>query len=146
MVLRSTLALGLAVLVAASACGGRRAPAVLGQEVSGCAEAVAERAAATTAIDVAEKQAVERDRARAQQLQAIAAEGKHGVVSAADLGPCDDQSRRRGVAVDLADLRARYRVVIERTTARLSETAAQPVPVQPQRGGNRGRDKGGTKD
>jgi hypothetical protein len=118
---------------------------VLGKQVGGCAEAVRERAAATDAIDAAEKQATLRNRARAAQLQGIAAEGKHAVVAAADLAPCDASGVGRGVAVDLADLRARYRVVIERTTERLNAAAAQPAPP-PTNNRGRGKEKDGTKD
>ncbi len=141
---RSAGVLVLALLVLASACGQPRS-AVIGSQVSGCAEALRERAAATSAIDAAEKQAVERSGGRLAELQSIASDGKQAILSVADVGLCEDQSGARGVAVDLADLRARYRVVVERTTAQLDEMASRPAPaVQPQRGRNddKGKPKG----
>jgi hypothetical protein len=141
-----TLSCALLLLVLAAACG-ERPTAALGRQVSGCAEAVRERAAADAAIDAAEKQATQRNRARATELQGIAAEGKHGILAAADLAPCDASGTGRGVAVDLADLRARYRVVIERTTERLKAAAAQPVPPPANdRGRGNEKSKDGTKD
>lgn len=136
------------VVVVATACGGSRSPAVLGTEVSGCPDALRARAEATSQVDGAERQAVERNGARAAELQVIASEAKHALVAAADLGPCEDPSGKRGVAVDLADLRARYRVIVDRATARLAETAAKPAPspvFQPQRGRN-ANTKGKSKD
>jgi hypothetical protein len=131
------LALALIALALAAACAGDRpaggaGAAVSRQQVSGCGEALRERSAATSAIDAAEKQALQRNRAWSGELQRIASEGKHGVLAAADLAPCEGQDRGRGVVVDLADLRARYRVVVDRTVTLLNETAARPVP-QPQR-------------
>lgn len=133
--LRLGLAL-LAVTVMTAAACGQRPTAVLGRQVSGCADAVGERSAATAAIDLAAQQAVARNGARAEQLRGIAADGKRTLAAAADLSSCDDRSGRRGVALDPTDLRARYRVVIERTAAQLSETASQRVPQRapPKRG------------
>ena len=138
MGLRHVAALGLALLLLSGACGPRHA-AVLGQagrQVSGCAEALRERAAATDAIDVAEKRALGRNGFWAGQLQATAAEAKGAVMGAADLRTCGNGSG--GVAVDVADLRARYRAIVDRATTRLDQIAAQPIPAPPTQ---RGKDK-----
>jgi len=143
---RIVLALAALALVLGTACGQRAA--VLGQQMGGCSAAIGERSKATAAIDRAAEQAIARNAARADELRAIAAEGKTAIATAADLASCDDQSRTRGVAVDLADLRARYRVVIDRTAAQLDAKASQPPPAPaPQRDakGDNKRKGGGTK-
>src|SRR6266511_1085300 len=142
---RIVLALAALALVLGTACGQRTA--VLGQQMGGCSAAIGERSKATAAIDRAAEQAIARNAARADELRAIAAEGKTAIATAADLASCDDQSRTRGVAVDLADLRARYRAVIDRTTARLDETATAPPSQQapaPRHDNTKGDDRKGS--
>lgn len=116
-----------------------RPSAVLGQTAAGCTDALRERAAALGAIDSAEKQALQRNAARAAELQAAASGGKGAVVAAADLGPCDKpEPASGGVVVDVADLRQRYRVVVDQATARLGDIASRPAPPQ------RGKEKKGS--
>jgi hypothetical protein len=126
----------IAALFLVLSVGCVRQTAVQGQQVSGCADAIAARTSATAAIDLAAEQAIARNGARAEQLKGIAATGKRDLASAADLGPCDDPSGKRGVAVDIVDLRARYRVIIDRTAQQLDEAAAQPAPAN-----NKGKGK-----
>ncbi len=142
---RIVLALAALALVLGTACGQRAA--VLGQQMGGCSAAIGERSKATAAIDRAAEQAIARNAARADELRAIAAEGKTAIATAADLGSCDDPSGTRGVAVDLVDLRARYRAVIDRTTARLDETATAPPSQQapaPRHDNTKGDDRKGS--
>jgi len=143
--------LALALLLLCAACAPARPTAVLSATAGGCAEALRERAAAVDAIDAAEKQALQRSPARAGELQVAASEGKAAVLATADLEPCGrPEPASGGVVVDVGDLRQRYRVVIERSTARLSDIASRPVPViVPAQRGDRDKDddkdKKGTK-
>jgi hypothetical protein len=133
------LAAAIAGLAVVLSLGCARQAAVQGRQVGGCPDALAARASANAAIDLAAEQAIARNGARAEQLRGIAAAGKRDVAATADLAPCDDPSGRRGVAVDIADLRARYRVVIDRTTQQLNEAAAQPAPTA---NNNKGKGRG----
>jgi predicted aminopeptidase len=137
--LRLLAAIAALLVVLTAACA--RQPAVQGQQVSGCPDAIAARASASAAIDLAAEQAIARNGARAEQLRAIAVASKRDLTATADLGPCDDPSGRRGVAVDIADLRARYRVIVDRTTQQLNEAAAQPAPIL-NNDRNKGKGKG----
>jgi predicted aminopeptidase len=136
---RAAGAIVVALLLMTGACA--RPAAVRGEQVSGCPDAVAARASATAAIDLAAEQAIARNGARAEQLRAIAVASKRDLTATADLGPCDDPSGRRGVAVDIADLRARYRVIVDRTAQQLNEAAAQPAPIL-NNDRNKGKGKG----
>lgn len=107
----------------------------------GCAEALAARAEALASVDASMKIAAERNAARAPQLQGIAREAADELAQVADLAPCEDESSDTGLVVDLAELRTRYSVVLERTQSRLDQTAAQPV-VAPAQDGSRGKGKG----
>lgn len=128
----------LASLLVAGACGR---PASSSPPLGGCGSALQERAAAQAEIDTAAGRAVARNQARTAQLQAIAQQGKQDVAKTADLGPCDAGKPAAGVAADVADLRARYRVVVDRTAAQLDQAASQPV-IAPQKD-NKGKHTGG---
>ncbi len=117
--------IALAVLLAVGACG-RSAGSAL--PLSGCGDAVQARAAADAAIDRAAAGAAARNAPRAQQLQAVAQQGKQEVAAAADLRPCDAGKPSAGVAADPDQLRARYQAVVDKTAAQLDQLAAQPVP------------------
>lgn len=133
------------LLLLAAACGPRPST-VLGQSAGGCREAVGERTGAIASIDAAEKQAAQRNAARAAELQAVASEAKGSVMGTADLAQCDrPEPASGGVVVDLADLRQRYRVVVDQATARLGDIASLPAPVVPQRSNDKRGSKGGTK-
>lgn len=116
---------------------------------AGCAEALAARGEALASVDASTKIAAERNAARAAQLRGIATEAADELSKAVDLTPCEDESSDTGLVVDLADLRTRYSVVLERTQSRLDATAAQPVPPPAPAGdrnkGTKGGSKGGTK-
>lgn len=129
----------LASLLVAGACGR---PASSSLPVGGCASAIQARADAQAEIDSAAGQAAARNAARAQQLEAIAQQGKQDVAKTADLGPCDTGKPAAGVAADVADLRVRYQVVVDRTAAQLDQTAAQPAQ-QPVQKDNKGKHTGG---
>lgn len=136
---------GAALLLLLCAACGPRPSSVLGQSTGGCREAVGARAEAIAAIDAAEKRAAQRNAARVGMLQAVASEAKGSVMGTADLGRCDrPEPASGGVVVDLADLRQRYRVVVDQATARLGDIASRPAPVVPQRGkkGSGGGTKG----
>lgn len=121
-------------------CGARAGSDVTS---AGCAEALTARGEALASVDAAATVAAERNAARADELRRIANEGGAELAKTADLTPCEDESEETGLVVDLADLRTRYSVVVERTHSRLDATAAQPVqPRAPARKGS----KGGTKD
>jgi hypothetical protein len=122
-----TTVFAIAVLALFALAGCRDAARDQARARDGCVEAVAARTEAVTAIDASLRQAEARNAARAAQLRAIADEARRELAAAADLRPCDDATTRTGVVVDLADLRERYRVVIDRTSSRLSDTAAQPI-------------------
>lgn len=121
----------LVVLLVAGACGRSAAP---GLPMAGCGDAVQARAAADAAIDGAASRAAARNAPRAQQLQAIAQQGKQEVAAAADLRPCDAGKASAGVAADPDQLRARYQLVVDRTAAQLDQVAAQPVTQPPAKG------------
>lgn len=138
------MALGF-LLVGSLAFFGCGARAETGDAASvGCAEALAARGEALASVDASAKIAAERNAARAAQLQGIAKEAVDELAQAVDLTPCEDQSSDTGLVVDLADLRTRYSVVLERTQTRLDATAAQPVPP-PAPAGDRKGTKGGGK-
>jgi len=56
--------------------------------------------------------AAERD-VRAQ-MEAVRTRAREEIRLAADLSPCEDNDPATGVVVDIADLRARYRVIVDR--------------------------------
>lgn len=126
-------------------CGARAESAA--RSGAGCAEALAARGEALASVDASTKIAAEKNAARAAQLEGIAKEAADELARAVDLTPCEDDSDETGVIVDLADLRARYSVVLERTQTRLDATAAQPVtaPAGNRAKGTKGKSKGGTK-
>ena len=74
------------------------------------AEALADR----TNKDLSDEtlDAAERD-VRAQ-MEAVRTRAREEIRLAADLSPCEDNDPATGVVVDIADLRARYRVIVDR--------------------------------
>ena len=79
------------------------------------AEALAER----TNKDLADEtlDAAEQD-VRAQ-MDAVRTRAREEIRLAADLAPCEDNNPATGVALDLADLRQRYRVIVDRAVTDL---------------------------
>ncbi|MEO8633240.1 MAG: hypothetical protein ABI466_07755 [Chloroflexota bacterium] len=79
------------------------------------AEALAER----TNKDLSDEtlDAAERD-VRAQ-MDAVRSRARDEIRLAADLSPCEDNNPATGVSLDLADLRQRYRVIVDRAVADL---------------------------
>lgn len=130
----------LGALVCAFALSGCRSAALDQASVQGgCGEAVGARAEALAAVEQATQQAVTRNQARAAQLQGIAKEAAKQIAAAVDLAPCDDDNAATGTVVDLADLRARYGVIRERTHAQLDAVASQPAPARDDTKGNKGK-------
>jgi hypothetical protein len=79
------------------------------------AEALAERAnkdLADETLDAAEQDV------RAQ-MDAVRTRAREEIRLAADLSPCEDNNPATGIALDLADLRQRYRVIVDRAVTDL---------------------------
>jgi hypothetical protein len=130
--------LGRAILLSLFLAGACWRPASSSVPVGGCAAAIQARADAQAEIDSAASQAAARNRARAQQLQAIAQQGKQDVANTADLAPCDAGKPAAGVAADAAELRVRFQAVVDRTAAQLDQTAALPVIKKDDKGKHQG--------
>lgn len=65
------------------------------------------------------------ERAVAAQIEQRLVDARAALAAAADLGPCESNDPARGAFFDLADLRERYRVVVERLKKELREVLVQ---------------------
>ena len=68
-------------------------------------------------------------REAAAELERVAADAQRAVRQAVDLAPCEDGDPSTGLIVDIADLRQRYRVIVEQTQQQLRSVLQRAAEV-----------------
>jgi hypothetical protein len=133
------MAFAAVFLVAAASCGARTASA--GFE-SGCGPLLQVRQEALDRVDREHDAAVAKRPDRRAAADGVQAETDKSIRDTADLRRCDDNDPNTGVVMDVADLRQRLAIVVDRGVEQLN-APVQPKPADTRHGDDGGGDKGG---
>jgi hypothetical protein len=136
------MAFAAVFVVAAASCGARTA--TVGFE-SGCAPLLQVREEALDRVDREHDAAVAKQPDRRAAADRLQAETDKAIRDTADLRRCEDNDPNTGVVMDVADLRQRLAIVVDRGVERLNAlpAPAQPRPADTRHGGDGGGDNGG---
>jgi hypothetical protein len=139
---RLLMAFAAVLLVAAASCGARTATAGFESE---CAPLLQVRQEALDRVDREHDAAVAKRPDRRAAADGVQAETDKAIRDAADLRRCEDNDPNTGVVMDVADLRQRLAVVVDRGVEQLNALPApvQPKPADTRHGGDGGGDNGG---